>query len=189
VLSLPGNLDEVTIAFRPLAADDLPQVALWLGREHVQVWWQEPSDIASVEEKYGPRVRGEDTTAMFIVVRDGREIGLIQSYRLADEPDWRGVLARTGITLGAAAGIDYLIGEPDLIGQGIGSEVVAAFTEDVYARYPDVDEIVVTPQLANRASCRVLERAGYTLVWTGELQSDDPSDAGTAALFVHRREQ
>jgi RimJ/RimL family protein N-acetyltransferase len=47
-----------------------------------------------------------------------------------------------------------------------------------------VTSIVVTPQEANRASCRVLEKSGYRLVWTGMLDSDHPSDAGTAAMYL-----
>lgn len=46
---------------------------------------------------------------------------------------------------------------------------------------------MAAPQTANRASCRVLEKAGYELEWTGLLQSDDPSDAGPAALYVRQR--
>jgi hypothetical protein len=30
----------------------------------------------------------------------------------------------------------------------------------------------------------VLEKSGYRLVWTGMLDSDDPSDSGTAAMYV-----
>lgn len=46
--------------------------------------------------------------------------------------------------------------------------------------------IVVTPQQANRASCRVLEKAGYKLKWAGLLDADDPADAATAVLYVRR---
>ena len=65
--------------------------------------------------------------------------------------------------------------------------MIGAFTDFVFAADPDVERIVVTPQATNRASCRVLEKAGYDLVWTGMLDSDDPSDAGLAALCVRTR--
>lgn len=81
-----------------------------------------------------------------------------------------------------------MIGEPELIGMGIGSAAIAAFTRFVLSRYPDVGCIVVTPQAANAASCRVLEKAGYECKWTGMLDSDDPADAGPAALYVMDRQ-
>ena len=52
---------------------------------------------------------------------------------------------------------------------------------------PDVDVIVVTPQAANRASCRALEKAGSTLAEVRHLASDDPLDAGPSAIYVLRR--
>ncbi|MCZ7535906.1 MAG: acetyltransferase [Acidimicrobiia bacterium] len=172
------------ISFRGMTEGDLPLVAAWLREEHVQRWWRDPSAADNVESEYLPRINGIEPTEMLIVLRDGTEIGMIQRYRMSDHPDWELSLACTGVTFMVAAGIDYVIGVRDLVGRGIGSVVVAAFSAEVFARYPEVDQIVVTPQVANRASCRVLEKAGYLLTWTGMLDSDDPSDSGTAALYV-----
>lgn len=85
-----------------------------------------------------------------------------------------------------AAGIDYLIGEPDAANRGLGTEVVAQFLPMVYERWP-VSSVVVAVQQANRASWRLLERAGFTRAWSGQLDSEDPSDAGLAFVYVHRR--
>ena len=58
---------------------------------------------------------------------------------------------------------------------------------DVFNGYPDVETIVVTPNRRNHASCRALEKAGYSLVWIGHLDSDDPADAGDVAIYVNQR--
>ena len=47
--------------------------------------------------------------------------------------------------------------------------------------------MVAVPQQANVASWRALERAGYTRWWSGQLDSDDPGDAGPAHLYGIRR--
>ena len=78
-------------------------------------------------------------------------------------------------------------GRADLIGRGIGSAVISAFSEALFEAFPDVTDIVVTPQAANAASCRILEKAGYERRWTGLLDSDDPGDAGPAAMYVLAR--
>ncbi len=58
-----GGVSEAgVITFRPIEAADLPMVADWLARDFVQKWWQEPSDLPSVEAKYGPRVGGDGVT-------------------------------------------------------------------------------------------------------------------------------
>lgn len=175
------------VTFRPLAEADLPQVARWLGSAHVQEWWRDSSDLATVRQKYLPRIHGNEPTEVFVIVNDETDIGIIQRYRLGNYPEWQSTVAASGLTFSNPAGIDYLIGEAEHIGRGTGSRAIGRFTETLFADYPDVDMIVVTPQQANRASCRVLEKAGYKLEWAGLLDSDDPADVDTAALYVRHR--
>ena len=176
-----------TLSFRPMAQSDLALVAEWLRQEHVQRWWKDPTAPDNVEETYLPRIQGAEPAEMLVIVWDGRDIGMVQRYRMDDHPDWERSLVPSGLGFGNPAGIDYVIGEPELIGHGIGSVVIEAFSAAVFERYPDVESIVVTPQAANRASCRVLEKAGYQLDWTGMIVSADPSDGGPAALYILRR--
>jgi aminoglycoside 6'-N-acetyltransferase len=166
------------VTFRPLAETDLPAVAGWLRPGHVRRWWRQPDDEDAVRSTYLPRIRGLDPTEVFVIVLDGRDVGLIQRYRLDDHPQWADAVAPAAGAPGSSAGIDYLIGAPDVVGRGRGAEAVARFTELVFAAFADVDRIVVTPQVANLASCRVLEKSGYVRAWTGMLASDHPSDAG-----------
>ncbi len=166
---------------------DLPLMERWLRQKHLQRWWRDPSASQQAREKYLPRIRGDEPTDMFVITVDARVAGFIQSYRMRDHPTWAKTIATTGLVFPSAAGIDYAISERDLIGRGIGSAAVGSFTELVLDIHPDVAAIVVTPQAANHASCRVLEKAGYEMVWTGMLDSDDPGDAGPAALYVRHR--
>lgn len=174
-----------SVTFRPLAENDLVQLARWLGADHVQEWWRDRSAPDRVREKYLPRIRGDEPVEVFVVVDDAEDIGMIQRYRLNTRPAWSSLLASSGLAFPNGAGIDYVIGDPEQIGRGIGSSAVALFTDLVFAGHSDVDCIVVTPQSANRASCRVLEKAGCELRWTGYLDSDD--DAGPAALYLRQR--
>jgi aminoglycoside 6'-N-acetyltransferase len=47
--------------------------------------------------------------------------------------------------------------------------------------------IVAAPQADNHASRRTLEKAGFTLADTRQLDSDDPSDAGPTAIYTLTR--
>lgn len=175
------------VSFRPLAAADLCRLGDWLREEHVQRWWSDPSPQDRVEAKYLPRISGAEPTQVFVILWDRHPVGIIQRYRISDYPDWADALAPSSWSSATAAGIDYLLGEPELVGQGIGTAAIARFSSLVFDDYADVDTIVVTPQEANRASCRALQKAGYRLSWTGVLDSEDPSDAGIAALYLLRR--
>ncbi|MEX2293477.1 MAG: GNAT family N-acetyltransferase [Acidimicrobiales bacterium] len=175
------------LSFRPLAEEDLAQLARWLAEPHVREWWHDPSDLDAVRDKYLPCIRAEEPTEVFVIVLEGGDLGIMERYRLSTHPDWAHTIAATGHSYANAAGIDYFIGVRDAIGRGTGTQAVEDFTRLLFADYPDIEQVVVTPQLGNRASCRALEKSGYELMWTGRLESDDPSDAGTAALYVQRR--
>jgi aminoglycoside 6'-N-acetyltransferase len=174
------------LSFRPLTREDFGLVATWLDREHVARWWPDPHDPASLEAHYGGSIDGTDPTAMFVVLADGRPIGLVQRYRVQAYDDWQATLRTAGVE-GASAGIDYLIGEPDLIGLGFGPRVIAALVEDVWASYPDLESITVAVQQENRRSWRALEKAGFSRVFAGMLDSEDPSDAGPSFLYALSR--
>ena len=140
----------------------------------------------AVEARYGPVVEGDDPAEVFVVERDGEPIGMIQRYRLSEEPEWRRVLAAAP-TPGDAASIDYLIGEEALLGRGLGGEIVERLVEDTWQRYPEVPAIVVSVQQENRRSWRALEKAGFERAWAGMLDSDDPSDEGPSYVYVRYR--
>lgn len=181
-----GPVDDPQLGFRPLTRDDFPLLAVWFAAPHVEPWWQEPVGPDALEANYGPVVDGTDPTEVRIVTLGGVPVGLIQRYLLADEGAWRATLVPTGVPLDAF-GIDYLIGDPDLTGRGVGTSMIARFVADSWDRYPGCTACVVAVHQDNRPSWRALERAGFTRVWGGRLVSDDPSDAGPQVAYLRRR--
>jgi len=177
---------DAAIGFRPLGRADFPLLSTWFAAAHVAPWWQEPSDLDGVEARYGPVIDGTDATEARIVTLDGAPLGLVLRYRIADEEVWCITLAPSGAPLDAF-GIDYLIGDPDRIGRGLGPRMLTAFVADSWNRYPDCPACVVGVHQGNRPSWRTLQRVGFTRIWTGALISDDPSDAGPQAVFVLER--
>ncbi len=173
----------MALSFRPLERSDLPRLAEWLGAPHVAAWWRERHDVEAIEAKYGPRVDGIEPTDVFVVEADGAPIGLIQRYRIRDYPDWERAI-KVATVPNDAVGIDYLIGVPTLIGQGIGAEIIGEFVENTWRQHPDVSAIAVSVQQANRQSWRALEKAAFRRSWEGMLESDDPSDEGPSYIYL-----
>jgi aminoglycoside 6'-N-acetyltransferase len=175
------------ITFVALINADLPLVHAWLEADHVARWWAPtPAALAEVEAELVEMIDGTDPGEVFLVRAGGTPVGLIQRYRMADDPEWSAALSVATDPTGAA-GIDYLIGEPDRVGRGLGTAMVAAFVDDLFVRYPDVTQILVDPQVDNRPSWRVLERAGFERIWTGHIEDDDPANVGPAHLYRLRR--
>ncbi|TCO52928.1 GNAT family N-acetyltransferase [Actinocrispum wychmicini] len=148
------------VDFRPLAREDFPVLRQWLAAPHVRAWWDgEPSDV---ERKYGPRADDPEPVRVFVIQLDGVPLGMIQCCRLD----------------GRAVGIDYLIGDSDRVGQGLGTAAIAAFTRLVFDLYPDATTVTADPAPANHASRRALEKAGFRL-------SEVP--AGANVIYVRHR--
>jgi aminoglycoside 6'-N-acetyltransferase len=168
------------LTFRALGREDFPLLFRWLTTPHVKAWWREPpASVDDVEQEYAPVLDGRDATRVFVALADGVPFGLIQCYRHADEPDWDKT-----VRVPAAAGVDYLIGEPDHRGRGLGAAMIATFVPSVFACYPEVATVVAVPQADNLASRNALERAGFHLVEVRQLESDDPSDSGPSAIYA-----
>ncbi len=182
-----NDVEEPTVEFRPLRRSDFPLVGQWLSAPHVEPWWREAYDPASIESTYGPAVDGEDPTELFVVQRDRRPIGLVQRYLVDDNPDWKESLEPAAVPQ-PSVGIDYLIGMPELIGKGLGPTIIDRFVNDAWRRYPRVVAAVASAQQANRPSWRALEKSGFRRVWAGVLVSNDPSDDGPAYVYVRTRD-
>jgi aminoglycoside 6'-N-acetyltransferase len=170
------------VVFRRLVDDDLPLLHRWLNDPGVVRWW-EGDDVswAAVVREYGST--SEDSTEHWVAMLEGRPVGWIQCYATADHEDerevqqWRALgVART------AAGIDYLIGDPGERGRGWGAAMIRAFVaEVVFGGHPAWSQVGASPQLANVASWRALQRAGF--VNAGDFEDE----VGTCRLMLHDR--
>jgi aminoglycoside 6'-N-acetyltransferase len=118
-----------------------------------------PGDTIS---EYRAAIRGEDPTDLFVISLDHRAIGVLQSYRIDDHPEYA-----VQVALGRPAiGIDLFIGEPDLVGKGHGPALIRAFLRDVaFPRY-EVDLCVIGPTVSNVAAIRAYEKAGFRFLKT-----------------------
>ena len=145
----------MTIAFPPLREEDVVLIERWLKEEHVARWWREPVEEA-IEKRY-EAIEGRRPTRQFLIVLDGRPAGMIQTYLVTDHPEWQQLVQVDD----DVAGVDLLIGEPDLVGHGLGPRIVAAFTRDVVFVDPAVYAVVATVEESNRQSWRAFEKAGF----------------------------
>lgn len=166
--------DEVSIAFRPLEANDFPVLVEWFAEPAVAQWWNQTAELTAIESKYGPRVAGQERTSMWIAEIDGHAGGLLQCYLHADYPQHDAIVG-----IPAAVGIDYLLSGAHR-GQGLGAPVLSAFAAHAFDQHPPAATCVAAPAQANKASWRALERAGFTR--HGECQPPDEPIAFIYAL-------
>ena len=153
------------MGFRRLVDDDLPLLHRWLNEPGVVRWWEgDDVSLEAVVRDYGST--STDPTEHWMVSLEGRDVGWIQCYAVADNTGEEEV--RQWLALGVertAAGIDYLIGDPRDRGRGLGSAMIRAFTSEVvFGLHPAWTQACASPMRANVASWRALARAGFRFV-------------------------
>ena len=142
------------IEFRPLGEEDLPLVEEWLRRDHVARWWHKAAEESMAE--YRAALEGREPTDLYAIILDDRPIGMLQTYLASDYPEWENI-----VQVGpGVAGLDILIGDEGLIGQGLGPRILAAFVRDIVS----APAVIATIEEDNRRSWRAFEKAGFTHV-------------------------
>ncbi len=85
------------------------------------------------------------------------------SDQWADYPEHANQLGAEADT----AGIDLAIGEPDMIGLGLGPTVIGEFLKRLVFVDPSIRAVIADPEIANLRSLRAFMKAGFTTMKTG----------------------
>ncbi|MBB5223893.1 aminoglycoside 6'-N-acetyltransferase [Amaricoccus macauensis] len=149
------------IRFRPVTASDYPVIRAWLELPHIREWWGAP------DEELGhirTMVEGRDTTRPFVIELGDRPVGYIQYWFVSDQQTATAIATYPWLAeLPAdAVGVDLSIGDPALIGRGLGSAALAAFTRKLVGE--GFETIVIDPDAANTRAVRAYSNAGYAPV-------------------------
>lgn len=145
------------ISFRDLTRADLPHVIRWQRSEAARPWFRSPLTLDEARERYDERIDGTSPVRMFVAVLGDRPIGYAQLYAVDAPP-----IAPGHEVPRRAIGIDFVVGEDDLIGRGIGTALIGDFIRDVVlVRHPDATHVVAQPNHRNRRSIRALEKNGF----------------------------
>lgn len=147
------------ITFTPVTAADLPLLADWLTLPHWREWWSGDAgtEIGHIREM----IESSDSTRPFLFWLDGRPVGYIQVWRIADarvEP-WLTEAPWVMDLPDDTVGVDLSIGPAALLSQGIGSRALSAFV--VLLRAEGHRTIIIDPDPANTRAVRAYEKAGF----------------------------
>jgi AacA4 family aminoglycoside N(6')-acetyltransferase len=148
------------VTLRLMTQADLPMLHDWLNRAHIVEWWGGEAARPTLDDvirEYTPRVLAQENVTPYIAMLDDQPIGYAQSYTaLGSGGGWW-----EGETDPGVRGIDQSLAEATLLGQGIGTHMVRALVDLLFAD-PLVSKIQIDPAPNNARAIRCYEKAGFT---------------------------
>lgn len=138
---------------RKMASKDIRVVEEWLNKDYIKKWFGDPRDWLNEIYNYN----GEYSWIKhYIVEYNHVQIGFCQYYdtgKTGEGYAWDHEPAGT-------YGIDYLIGDEQYLGKGIGNRVIEELSKVVIINEEPV-QLIADPIKENVASIRVLENNGF----------------------------
>jgi len=148
------------VNLRLMTEHDLTMLHEWVNRPHIVEWWggERPS-LQEVQEHYLPWIRGEGNVTPYIGLIHGKPFAYAQSYvALGSGDGWWESETDPGVR-----GIDVSIADPELLGQGLGTILVCALVELLFADR-QVTKVQIDPAPNNLRAIRCYEKAGFRRV-------------------------
>ena len=136
-----------SFSFRPVTPGDLPLLAAWRAHPHVAEWW-DSDEPDSAEELLDPRV------SRWIVSKDDHPFAYMQDYTVHG---WEGH-PFAHLPKGAR-GIDQLIGDPAMVGKGLGPAFIHQRVQALFDAGAPV--IGTDPHPDNARAIAAYRKAGF----------------------------
>lgn len=138
------------IAFRSLTEGDLALIRRWAGGAHWIEWW---GDAETTVAEIGAAL-DDDATEPMIALSGARPVAYVQTYdpHLEDGHPYQDQPFGT-------LGLDISIGDEADLGQGLGSAVIAALVDLLFAE--GTPRLIIDPDPANLRAIRAYEKAGF----------------------------
>lgn len=144
--------------------EDYASFVRWRNEPHVAEWWNTDEDpvpmtLEHAEAEYGP---GADAwvSRCFITVAD-RPVGYLQFYPWSAALDEAREMGVPGPD--TSYGVDIFIGEPDMVGRGVGATAVALVARHVF-EMEDAGSVALLTPVGNDRAHRAYEKAGFRKV-------------------------
>lgn len=142
------------ITFRKFIETDFESIEKWLKEAHVQEFWGS-EDYEESYERYVYRTSQDESVYQYLIMFNNKPLGYIQYYWASkvgagwwpNYPD-------------NVVGFDFYIGEPTLLGKGLGKKIISQFSNFLFEN-TNATEIIGDPSPKNKKIHHLLTSCGF----------------------------
>jgi RimJ/RimL family protein N-acetyltransferase len=181
----------MNISFERVGPKYIDIIMSWLSEPHMIEFWDNGQDHKDdiVNFAHGRKELSNYWGGMFdywIGFKDGQPYSLIMTHEeneASDPPEcFKPYLSKTGKSIG----LDFGIGNPDFVGQGLAAPTLIAFM-DYFSSQVDLaaDTYIIDPNTNNPRAIHVYEKAGFQIMC--EFIPDEGYFAGSPGVVMVKR--
>lgn len=142
------------LALRLLQREDIPLLVRWRSHPEIHEWYGgSPRTAEHFERKY---FASTEPVTRCLILLEGRPVGYLQFYEYIQE--WKPFVGLEPTE--EAWGIDLYLGEPELLGRGIGSRLLRCVAAWLTTEH-GASRVLIDPHVDNIRAVRAYERAGF----------------------------
>ncbi len=183
----------MNITFEQASVAHKDSIFNWLEEPHVKEFWDNSQphkdDILKfINGRIEPSSYCDGLYTYWVGLLDGNPYCLIMTLQEKREYDIPAIKKAHLSTLGSSYSVDYMIGNRNYFGKGLGSKTLHVFTEQFFRQHydPQADTFFIDPAVNNPRARHVYEKAGFEYV--GDfLMEGNGAFAGTESHFLVKR--
>lgn len=144
--------------------EDYDLMVRWRNAPHVRRWWDPDlplRTLRTIKEEHRADTATDAVSVACIIELDRSPIGFIQFYRWCSYAE---DATKVGVPFDDQTyGIDIFIGDPDLVGRGVGTRVVSLMSDYLLTERA-ASSVALTCDVENHRAQQCYENAGFSRV-------------------------
>lgn len=164
----------------------------WLQEPHLQEFWdttQEHKDdiLNFMNGRKEPSSYCDGLYIYWLGVYDGVPYSMIMTIQEKTEYDSPPLKKAHLSTTGSTYSFDYMIGNPNYLGKGLGAVTLERFVDFFKGEVdPEADTFFIDPQVANQRACHTFKKAGFLYVGDFVMEGTGHSRGRQNQLLVKK---
>jgi len=146
--------------FRPALKSDKNIILEWLEQDYIQEWLFGEGLENTIRDLENSLAGESSYFQHWLALENKTPVAYLMTSSISKHSDDMRVWSQTK---GRVITLDIFIGNRDYLGKGFAHLVIQEFLHD---RFPEIDEVLIDPEVSNKKAVHVYQKAGFKVLGT-----------------------